>query len=48
VVFPLSIPVALVQSNLAKWLWLLIFADGFVLRRFEPAEDEPVGTERRI
>jgi uncharacterized membrane protein len=44
-VFLLSIPVALVQPNLAKWLWLLIFAGGFVLRRFEPAEDEPAGTE---
>jgi hypothetical protein len=30
-----------------KWLWLLVFAGGFVLRRFEPADDEPVGTERR-
>jgi len=45
VIFLLSIPVALVQPNLAKWLWLLIFAGGFVLRRFEPAEDEPAGTE---
>jgi uncharacterized membrane protein len=44
-VFLLSIPVALVQPNLAKWPWLLIFAGGFVLRRFEPAEDEPAGTE---
>jgi uncharacterized membrane protein len=47
VVFLLSIPVALAQPNLAKWLWLLIFAGGFVLRRFESADDEPVGTERR-
>ena len=47
VVFLLSIPVALVQPNLAKWLWLLIFAGGFVLRRFQPTEDESVGTERR-
>jgi uncharacterized membrane protein len=47
VVFLLSIPVALVQPNLAKWLWLLIFAGGFVLRRFEPADDQPVGTGRR-
>jgi uncharacterized membrane protein len=45
VVFLLSIPVALVQPNLAKWLWLLIFAGGFVLRRFEPTEDEPAATE---
>jgi hypothetical protein len=44
-VFLLSIPVALVRPNLAKWLWLLIFAGGFVLRRFEPAEDEPAGTK---
>ncbi len=47
VVFLLSIPVALVQPNLAKWLWLLIFAGGFVLRRFEPAEDDPAATEGR-
>jgi uncharacterized membrane protein len=45
VVFLLSIPVALVWPNLAKWLWLLIFVGGFVLRRFEPAEDEPAGTK---
>lgn len=46
--FLLSIPVALVQPNLAKWLWPLIFAGGSVLRRCEPTEDEPVVTERRI
>lgn|GEM_PF-1349527 len=45
VVFLLSIPVALVWPNLAKWLWLLIFVGGFVLRRFEPAEDEPAATK---
>ena len=45
VVFLLSIPVALVWPNLAKWLWLLIFVSGFVLRPFEPAEDEPAGTK---
>src|ERR1044071_294270 len=44
VVFLLSIPVALVWPNLAKWLWLLIFVGGLVLRRFEPAEDEPATT----
>jgi hypothetical protein len=33
-------PGALVRPNLAKWLWLLIFADGSVLRRFEPVGDE--------
>jgi uncharacterized membrane protein len=44
VVFLLSIPVALVWPNLAKWLWLLIFVGGSVLRRFEPAEDEPAAT----
>jgi hypothetical protein len=37
---PAAIPVALVQPNLAKWLWLLIFADGSVLRRLEPVGDE--------
>jgi uncharacterized membrane protein len=30
-----------IQPNLAKWLWLLIFVGGFVLRRLEPAEEEP-------
>ena len=44
-VFLLSIPVALVRPNLAKWLWLLIFVGGFVLRRFEPAEDAPAGAK---
>jgi uncharacterized membrane protein len=41
VIFLLSIPVAVIQPNLAKWLWLLIFVGGFVLRRLEPAEEEP-------
>jgi uncharacterized membrane protein len=40
-VFLLSIPVALIQPNLAKYFWLLIFVGGFVLRRLEPAEEEP-------
>ena len=39
--FLLSIPVAVVQPNLAKWLWLLIFVGGFALRRLEPAEEQP-------
>ena len=38
--FLLSIPVAVVQPNLAKWLWLLIFVGEFVLRRLEPAEEQ--------
>src|SRR6188472_81840 len=41
VIFLLSIPVAVIQPNLAKYLWLLIFVGGFVLRRLEPAEEEP-------
>jgi uncharacterized membrane protein len=41
VIFLLSIPVAVIQPSLAKYLWLLIFVGGFVLRRLEPAEEEP-------
>jgi uncharacterized membrane protein len=41
VIFLLSIPVAVIQPNLAKYLWLLIFVGGFVLRRLEPAQAEP-------
>ena len=41
VVFLLSIPLALVEPTLAKYLWLLVFVIGFVLRRLEPAEEEP-------
>jgi hypothetical protein len=41
VIFLLSIPVAVLQPNLAKYLWLLIFVGGLVLRRLEPAEEEP-------
>ncbi len=37
----LSIPLALVQPTAAKYLWLLVFVIGFVLRRLEPAEEEP-------
>jgi uncharacterized membrane protein len=40
-IFLLSIPVALIQPNLAKYVWLLIFVAGFVLRRLEPAEEKP-------
>jgi hypothetical protein len=43
VIFLLSIPVAVIQPNLAKWLWLLIFVGGFVLRRLEPAEEGDLG-----
>jgi uncharacterized membrane protein len=43
VVFLLSIPLALVEPTLAKYLWLLVFVIGFVLRRLEPAEEEPQG-----
>ena len=28
-------------AKLAKYMWLLIFVGGFVLRRLEPADDEP-------
>jgi uncharacterized membrane protein len=41
VVFLLSIPVAITQPNLAKYLWLLVFVAGIVLRRLEPAEEKP-------
>jgi len=39
-VFLLSIPVAITRPTLAKYLWLLVLS-GFVLRRFEPVEEEP-------
>jgi uncharacterized membrane protein len=41
VVFLLSIPVAITQPSLAKYLWLLVFVAGIVLRRLEPAEEKP-------
>jgi uncharacterized membrane protein len=41
VIFLLSIPVAVIRPNLAKYLWLLIFVGGLVLRRLESAEQEP-------
>jgi hypothetical protein len=41
VAFLLSIPVAITRPNLAKYLWLLVFVSGLVLRRLEPAEEEP-------
>jgi uncharacterized membrane protein len=41
VVFLLSIPVAVASPTLAKYLWLLVFVSGSVLRRLEPAEEEP-------
>jgi hypothetical protein len=47
VIFLLSIPVAVIKPNLAKYLWLLIFVGGFVLRRLEPAEEEPAAAAGR-
>jgi uncharacterized membrane protein len=41
VVFLLSIPVAITQPDLAKYLWLLVFVSGLALGRLEPAETEP-------
>jgi uncharacterized membrane protein len=40
VVFLLSIPVAITRPALAKYLWLLVFVSGLVLRRLEPADEE--------
>jgi hypothetical protein len=39
-VFLLSVPVAVVQPALAKYLWLLVLISGIVLRRLEPAAAE--------
>ena len=41
VIFLVSIPIALISPTVAKYLWLFIFVGGFVLRRLEPAEEEP-------
>jgi uncharacterized membrane protein len=45
VVFLASIPVALFRPALAKYLWLLVFVSGLVLRRLEPPEAESPTTD---
>jgi hypothetical protein len=40
-VFLVSIPFAVVQPTLAKYLWLLLFPAGVVLRRLEAPEADP-------
>ena len=40
-VFLLSVPVAVFQPVLAKYLWLLLIPAGEVLRRLEPPEADP-------
>jgi uncharacterized membrane protein len=40
VVFLVSIPVAIVDPDVAKWLWLLILVVGLVMRRLEPPGEE--------
>ncbi|HET6748495.1 MAG TPA: hypothetical protein VFL71_04460 [Actinomycetes bacterium] len=45
VVFFPSVPVAVVQPALAKYLWLLVLISGLVLRRLEPAGEEPAAAE---
>jgi uncharacterized membrane protein len=40
VVFLVSVPVAIIRPDLAKFLWLLLFPVGMVLRRLEPPEGE--------
>ena len=45
-VFLLSIPVAIFQPAPAKYLWLLLFPAGAVLRRLEPPEADPATAER--
>jgi hypothetical protein len=40
VVFLLSIPVAIIRPDLAKFLWLLVFVSGLALRGLEPADEE--------
>jgi uncharacterized membrane protein len=44
-VFLLSIPVAIFQPALAKYLWLLLFVSGLALRRQEPPEADPATAE---
>ena len=41
VVFLVSVPVAIVRPDLAKYLWLLLIPVGMVLRRLEPPEAGP-------
>jgi hypothetical protein len=45
VVFLLSIPVAIIRPDLAKFLWLLVFVSGVALRGLEPADEEPATTD---
>jgi uncharacterized membrane protein len=45
-VFLLSIPVAVFQPAVAKYLWVLLFLSGLVLRRLEPPEADPPTAER--
>ena len=45
-VFLLSIPVAVFQPAVAKYLWVLLFLSGLVLRRLEPSEADPPTAER--
>jgi hypothetical protein len=40
VVFLVSVPVAIVRPDPAKYVWLLLFPAGVVLRRLEPPEVE--------
>jgi hypothetical protein len=40
VVVLLSIPVAIIRPDLAKFLWLLVFISGLALRGLEPADEE--------
>jgi uncharacterized membrane protein len=46
VIFLLSIPVAVANPGLAKYLWGLVFVSGLVLRRLEPPATDPVRAER--
>jgi uncharacterized membrane protein len=45
VVFLLSIPLAIIRPDLAKYLWLLVFVSGVALRGLEPADEEPATTD---
>jgi hypothetical protein len=44
VVFLVSVPVAIVRPDPAKYVWLLLFPAGVVLRRLEPPEVERATT----
>jgi uncharacterized membrane protein len=47
VVFATSIPIAFVDSNVAKYCWILLVAQRAVSQRLAPGSDEPYGPPAR-